>query len=183
MLQTLFAFLLSVFSTSMSPLWFVLKSLQHGQHIRNLPADWKKLIVAHESFSDLGKLSRSCLQIAIASYNIWFWVKGVDSLKSISPCEPVAFLFVPIHLDGPERRFYQTAAIIYFHFTSMPYGFIGRCLSFILRRRIEESWMGVMKAMKSTTSLKEKFSQIWQSYISMSLPQPSLFDQIPLLPM
>jgi hypothetical protein len=173
MLQILFTFLLSVFTTTMSPTWVAVMVLQH-EAIRDMPNDWKSLILAHQKFSDLGTVARSCLQVAISSYTIWFWFKGIESLASNETCTPVAFLIVPIHLDGAARRFYQTIAILYFYYIAFPYRYISWCLSFLLRQNTKQAWEKLSSASSYRRQwrrvLKEKCGQIYQSYISMSLP-------------
>jgi hypothetical protein len=181
MLQILFTFLLAVFTVAMSPTWIAMAIFQQ-QTLPDMPTGVRSMFLAHQKFSDLGSTARRCLQLAIACYNIWFWFKGVDSLGSIETCMPVAFLVVPIHLDGSARRFYQSIAIIYFYYLAFPFVLISSSVSFLLNHNIRQRWQRMANFASQPHQwrgkLKVKCWEIWQGYISISLPkEESVFSK------
>jgi hypothetical protein len=178
MLLIIFAFLLSVFNTSRSPGWSILEILQQMNKIPALPAEFVKLRNAHNTFSDIGAMARNCLKTAIVTYNVWFWFKGVDELSHSVSCVPMSFLFVPISLNsGRVRSFYKAFAVIYLYYTSFPFKYIGKGLSMLLRSDIKRGWrklLSVPWGAELGHQVKQKCSDLWGRYITMSVPHENL---------
>ena len=77
MLQMLLAFLLAVVSTG-SIKWALLAYIAifiegRWERISRIQGLMTELGLAWRNVSPLGTSARSCLAVAIASYNVWFW--------------------------------------------------------------------------------------------------------------
>lgn len=167
MLQMLFAFLLSVFQVSKSTIWSLLDFIED----RGQQTSYRDLIRAHGELSTLGRMARSCLRTAIASYNVWYWYKGFETLPTQESCVPVIFLFAPVHLKK-AITFFRILSLVYFYYI----GFPTLEIAFIIFS-CREQWTKWNKWNKSKASSKRSFlqtkafgSNLRDWYISMSLP-------------
>lgn len=109
MLQLLWAFMLSVFTTGGSFFWTMVGLLDQYDILR-LPSDWKVLGRAHAKHSSLGTFARTCLYVAVASFQVFFWFDFVDR----ESCRQYIFLFAKVPLNTPTLSFFRFVAVTYF---------------------------------------------------------------------
>jgi hypothetical protein len=165
MLQMLFAFLLSVFQVSISFGWAYLRVLEDVGTRMSL----HELIEAHFEASTAGTMARACLRTAISSYNVWFWFKGLADLPTENRGAPTIFLFAPVHLRR-ATTFFKVLSILHFYYVGGPFLQIRLLIGAYRRQKRQRSKTDTGHKTSIIRSLKEVVLNLWEGYVSSSLP-------------
>lgn len=175
MLQMLFAFLFSVFYVSQSAGWSIFKGMR-SELGQAFPSEFVAMVQAHERYSGLGTFARACLRTAIASYNIWFWFTGINSLSVEPGSSPQIFLFARIQLDS-AKIFFRVLALLYFYWAGGSFRHIAAFIRAIrkLRRKQNNTAIALKEHPKGSWkkfnySWKRLYLFAWEQYLSSSTP-------------
>lgn len=74
------------------------------------------LILEELHFGAIRHFFHTLLVAAIASFNVWFWFKGVDPLSG-EDCDGFLFLFAKVNMLGPARTWFKIQSILVLCYT------------------------------------------------------------------